>query len=290
MTLLHFSIPICCLPTMVRLYPLLACLLLLLPFTQAQQADSSQQSSVLKYEPSTVGNYAVGAVYAIFSFTFFAHIFRLKDWWALCLPIGGFISAAGFCIRPSMDPLDLQLGLYIAQQFFVVISPVTFLAFNYMLYGRLLSALDPDMGDGKKARSRFSLLPPRLVARVFVWSDVTTFIIQAAAGGLQASGSDGGSTMAQVGDKMFLIGVTLQGISYCLFTTLLTVALYRYYREHASLDRWTVSLAAGLYFSSVFIIIRSIYRIVEFAQGYDGYLISKEGEFSFRGPATANCH
>ncbi|KAF9367760.1 hypothetical protein CPC16_006055, partial [Podila verticillata] len=42
------------------------------------------------------------------------------------------------------------------------------------------------------------------------------------------------------------------------------------------LDRNTAVIVGSFYVSSLFIIIRSIYRVVEFTQGYQGELISKE--------------
>ncbi|PWY98612.1 LOW QUALITY PROTEIN: hypothetical protein BCV70DRAFT_227931 [Testicularia cyperi] len=275
-------------------------------------AASTKPSGVLKYQPSSGGNYAFGVVYAIFTVVIFFYVFRKKDWWSLCLPIGTFFSAIGYFIRPSMNPDSVALSTYIAQTAFVVISPVAFLAFNYLLYGRLILAVDQDFGNQtelegqaltasqritmikkaggpKREKSRFSLIPPRIVARVFIWSDITTFIIQLGAGGLQASGGKGNPRLVQIGGQLFLAGVTLQGISYILFTTLVTYTTLKVFadsnkitplgtssRRFLGLSPPIFGLVSGLYFSSLFVIIRSVYRIIEFAQGYDGYLVSHE--------------
>lgn len=114
-----------------------------------------------------------------------------------------------------------------------------------------------------------------------------TFLVQVAAGALQASGGSTNRSMVEVGDKLFLAGVILQGLSYILFTLLLTYATCLVMRNGArtkaggaqssmimGLEKPVFALVAGLYFSSIFIIIRSIYRMIEFAQGYSGYLVS----------------
>ncbi|GJJ75464.1 hypothetical protein EMPS_07822 [Entomortierella parvispora] len=248
--------------------------------------------SILKYKPSLAGNVILGTIYTVQAFLFFFYIYRGKNKWALCLPIGALASAIGYFCRPSMDPLNLKLSLYIAQQALVVISPSTFLAFNYMLYGRFIIAIDPEFGmdkaQSKTEKSRYSFIPPRIVGRTFVWSDVITFFIQMTAGGLQAAGGSKNQSLANLGNNMFLVGVSAQGVSYCLFTALLTVALKRLIRERQTtgvarqnrgclgLDRNTTLIVVGFYMSSLFIIVRSVYRIVEFAQGYAGQLISKE--------------
>ncbi|KAF9275191.1 hypothetical protein BGZ88_002487 [Linnemannia elongata] len=251
-----------------------------------------KHNGILKYEPSLVGNVAMGAIYAIEGLLFLYYIARHKNKWALCLPIGALASAAGFFLRLMMDPDNFKLTLYIAQQALVVISPSAFLAFNYMLYGRFIIAIDPEFGvdkaQSRSEKSRYSFIPPRIVGRTFIWSDAITFFIQMSAGGLQASGAKSNPSLVNLGDKMFLVGVSAQGVSYCLFTTLLTVAVRRLIKEKQrtrvaqqkqswlGLDRNTAMIAGSFYASSLFIIIRSIYRVVEFTQGYQGELISKE--------------
>ncbi|KAF9984379.1 hypothetical protein BGZ75_004068 [Mortierella antarctica] len=258
-------------------------------------APSTEYTGPLKYKPHVAGNAIFGVLYAILGVLYSSYIWKYSDKWALCLPIGALASAVGFFSRLALDPLDVSLGLYILQSLLVVVSPSAFLAFNYMLYGRLITAIDPKFGngDGKAAgsrmeKSRFSFIPPRVVGRTFVWSDIITFFIQMAAGGLQAAGGDDNQTMAELGDKLFLVGVSAQGLSYLLFTALLTVALQRLIADRKQnssglagtgwwgLDRNTTFIANALYFSSIFIILRSVYRVVEFTQGYSGYLISHE--------------
>ena len=252
-------------------------------------------TGVLKYKPSISGNSIVGALYLLYSMVFFVYIFRRKDRWAMCLPIGCFLSAIGYFVRTSLDPYNLSLGPYIVQSMFVVISPATFLAFNYLLYGRMILAVDKDFGRAtfdaqvmenplsttsekitmlhkaggtKREKSRYSFIPPRIVGRVFVWSDILTFLIQVVAGGLQASGGSANPSLTNLGDTLFMVGVILQGVSYILFTLLLTYATglvvrdgacgsraYGQERRILGLDTPIFALVAGLYFSSIFIIV-----------------------------------
>ncbi|KAG0368707.1 RTA1 like protein-domain-containing protein [Gamsiella multidivaricata] len=252
----------------------------------------AERRSILAYEPSQVGNLVTGILYAIEGIVFLYYTIRHRNKWAICLPIGAICSSIGFFMRLTLDPDNFKLVPYIAQQAFVVISPCAFLAFNYMLYGRLIVAVDPQFGldksGSKMEKSRFSIIPPRIVGRTFVWSDAITFFIQLSAGGMQAAGGNSNPSLANMGNKLFLVAVSVQGASYCLFTVLLSVTLLRliaYRRRTQSIqdrggcmgiDRSTATIVAGLYFSSLFIIVRSIYRIVEFNEGYQGYLITHE--------------
>jgi hypothetical protein len=59
------------------------------------------------------------------------------------------------------------------------IQPTTYLAINYMLLSRLARALDA---------TKALLLPAGLIAKLFVLSDIVSFVLQAFGSGSSASG------------------------------------------------------------------------------------------------------
>ncbi|KAF8904620.1 hypothetical protein BGZ58_006483, partial [Dissophora ornata] len=175
--------------------------------------STEQYTGILKYKPSFAANAAFGAIYAVLGVMFSFHIIRRNDKWALCLPLGAFFSAAGYFIRLQLDPLNVRIMTYVLQQLFIIVSPSAFLAFNYMLYGRLITAVDPKFdgyskSQSKMEKSRFSFIPPLIVGRTFVWSDAISFLVQMAAGGMLATAS-----MRGTGNTLFIVGVSVQGIS-----------------------------------------------------------------------------
>lgn len=223
-----------------------------------------EHEDALKYQPSVAGNIAFGLIYAILGGIFSYNIHRHKNKWALCLPIGAVACSIGFFCRIAIDPKDLNVGLFVVQNILIIATPSAFLAFNYMLYGRVITAIDPQFGtndsQSRMEKSRYSLIPPRIVGRAFIWSDISTFLIQVAAGSMLGNAGDNLS-LANIGDKLFLVGVIAQGTSYTLFTVLLSMALTRLVAERRrskmEFDRSTVTIFAGLYFSSLFIIVSS---------------------------------
>jgi hypothetical protein len=231
---------------------------------------------ILKYEPNVPGNVITGLLYAILGSLFSYYIIRHKTNWALCLPIGAFASSLGFFLRLAMDPKDISLPLYVAQNILIIVSPCAFLAFNYMLYGRFVTVIDPQFGSNKPhtrmEKSRYSFMPPRIVGRTFVLSDVATFLIQVAAGSIVGNAGTNLS-LSNIGNKLFLVGVCAQGISYCLFTVLLSDTLMRLVaagrrtgmnqpgRSWLGLDRNIAMTLGGLYFSSLFIIVRTVFQL-----------------------------
>lgn len=76
--------------------------------------------------------------------------------------------AFGLIMRVPLVNNQGSIGLYVAGNLPVVLSPACFLAFNYIVYGRLIPLL------GRK----YSLINPRIVGKLFIISDVVTFFIQ----------------------------------------------------------------------------------------------------------------
>lgn len=84
---------------------------------------------------------------------------------------------------PPIYPSKFTDSLYHLFQLssrFVVLSPCGFIAGNYILLGRLSRHLD---------LGHYLIVPPAQITKIFVTSDITTFWIQAAGGGLSTSAS-----------------------------------------------------------------------------------------------------
>ncbi|KAJ7108399.1 hypothetical protein C8R43DRAFT_1140063 [Mycena crocata] len=63
-----------------------------------------------------------------------------------------------------------------------------------------------------------------LTKKIFVWSDAITFLLQASGGGLTATKN---ISTANIGNKITMIGLSLQLLSFALFTVLILVFSWR---------------------------------------------------------------
>lgn len=104
-------------------------------------------------------------------------------------------------------------------------------------------------------------------------------------GGIMASGT---ISAMNTGENITIGGLAVQLVFFSVFILASTIFHHRIRRNRASgsssaspvpyagrAATWeTVML--GLYMASVLILIRSIFRLIEYAQGNDGYLISHE--------------
>ncbi|KIK99568.1 hypothetical protein PAXRUDRAFT_822648 [Paxillus rubicundulus Ve08.2h10] len=203
-------------------------------------------------------------------------MFRHGGKWMLTMVIGEFTYALGFGFRFGVHDYPDSLTIYIVEYLFIILSPCAFIAANYILLGRLSRSV------GCEAHV---LVPVRRLTLIFILSDVTTFVIQAAGGGLTVSND---YNTALTGAHIFLAGLVLQLVSFLSFSAI-TVRFLLRVRTHVPLawnrdskkgwhDDWRI-LAGALCISCVGILVRSGYRVAELSQTFHGSLSSTESYF-----------
>ncbi|KAF9247099.1 RTA1-like protein [Melanogaster broomeanus] len=209
----------------------------------------------------------------------FVQTYWTKRWgpkWMLPLVIGEYTYALGFGLRFALHYFpDLKL-LYIVEDFFVVLSPCAFIAADYVLLGRLARYLDC---------TSYLIVPAKRITVIFVISDISTFLIQAAGGGLSTAKS---ISTALAGQHVFQAGLALQLASFAIFSTIYACFLYRIYKYECKVwvkdaskswrSDWR-ALAGALCISCIGILIRSVYRVIEVSGGYRSYLATSEAYF-----------
>ncbi|WVQ85253.1 hypothetical protein IAT38_007418 [Cryptococcus sp. DSM 104549] len=221
----------------------------------------------LRYIPNKAINIAAAVLYFAVAAVLTFHSFRRKANWFMCLVIGAWCEGIGLVLRVAFRNNPHSSGLYIVCYLFVVLSPCAFLAGDYILLGRLVEFLD--------AHQHLRPLRAQYVSWMFIISDVITFLIQAAGGGLSISKN---VTTAQAGGNIFLAGIALQFASFFFFTCAWAIFGIRAYRENKELwarQGWK-PLYWALGFTCICFLIRSIFRTAELSQGYIGYLATHE--------------
>ncbi|KAI6044569.1 RTA1 like protein-domain-containing protein [Pisolithus marmoratus] len=230
--------------------------------------DSKDQTIVqivYNYDPNQIAAVIAGSLYLLTGACLSVRAFSNRAWWALCLPLGSINVAMGFFIRIMVPKNPDNLMLFLSQQLLILLSPAAFLAFNYIVYGRLVAnCVDPG----------YSWIPARKVTTWFVISDLITSLIQTVGGGLQTSKS---VSTEKLGTNLLLAGLALQTISFAFFTFL---SLHVYKRIRADgispLQETWGPIVPTLLFSSAIFMVCFVYRTIEYAQGSGGYLMTHE--------------
>ncbi|BAE61728.1 unnamed protein product [Aspergillus oryzae RIB40] len=193
-------------------------------------------------------------------------IWKLKTYFCICFAIGGFFEFIGYCARASAYDKTGRMMPYCIQNVFILLGPALFAATIYMVLGRVIIAV--------KGESR-SLIPVRWLTKVFVTGDVLSFLIQGGAAGMMIS-----SDLASIGNKLVIFGLIVQVVFLGFFiisTMIFQARMYRNPTQETSSNvlRWKWHLNT-LYLVSLLIMVRSLFRVVEYIMGNDGYLLQHE--------------
>lgn len=178
----------------------------------------------------------------------------------------------GYIARTISANNTTSLAPYIVQNICTLLPPSLYAATIYMIYGRVVIHL---------REPRLSLISPYKVTKIFVVGDAIAFLTQASGGGMMAIDS-----MADIGQKITIVGLFVQLGFFGFFLTVTGTFVQRLRTRvgkgagglltPAPVPGDVERLLVVLLVVSGVIIVRCLYRIVEFCQGNDGYLMSHE--------------
>jgi len=130
---------------------------------------------------------------------------------------------------------------------------------------------------------RYSVIRHNWMTKIFVMGDVISFLMQGGGGGILGS-AKGDKDKQKMGEYLIVGGLFVQLIFFGFFM-LVSVIFWRRYHKAEVVDKAIVNATPGgrwrtlmkvLFISSLLILIRSIFRVIEYLGGYDGYLLRKE--------------
>lgn len=127
------------------------------------------------------------------------------------------------------------------------------------------------------------MIAPRWLTRIFVSGDVFSFVVQASGAGLlvKASMNDGsdGDTSPDLGPNIIIGGLIFQLVVFATYVSTAARFHLKFKKSEGAKQADGISWESGLYMlyvTSAFIMARNIFRVVEYAMGRDGYLLSTE--------------
>ncbi|EJD50224.1 RTA1-domain-containing protein [Auricularia subglabra TFB-10046 SS5] len=237
-------------------------------------APLPQQDSPYHYTPT---EYVCGIFVALFALSTFIHLgqaIRYKLWWLLATAVlCGVGETIGWSAR-----LWSSLDIAARDPFLIHIAPTFLVASNFIILGRVIRLVGP----------QFSRLSPSMYSIVFLTADTAALIVQAV-GGAQASAADTREG-ADKGAKIMLGGIIVQFVAIIVYVSLAAEFIIRYKlnkplrgSEHARPERLDSKLrlmVLGLGISTIFIVIRTVYRTIELQNGWNGKIISNEVLFN----------
>ncbi|CAE7022915.1 RTA1 protein [Pyrenophora teres f. teres] len=245
-----------------------------------------------RYTPSLASAILCAVVFSILALVHLALYVRRRNRVVALVVIGALCETAGYTARIFSHFNNTAWGPYITQGVLTLVGPLWFAAGVYVVFGRVMvvaGVARAGVGKGGKSggndgkRRGVGCVGPRWCTRVFVGADVLTL-------GVQGLGSSIMGTMqlslAIAGSKIVIAGLALQVATFLVFLTAALNFQRRMVRKQTSTitsastaeeERpvWLKTLYV-LYGVSALILLRCIFRLVEYSMGNAAYLMARE--------------
>ncbi|ODQ67683.1 RTA1-domain-containing protein [Nadsonia fulvescens var. elongata DSM 6958] len=213
----------------------------------------------------------------LFGFQLIAIIYnhiRYRVWWPLFLTIGIAFETLGYATRswltwnPNTGGSGVGDSMYKCEYACLLIGPIFHAAFVYTVFGRL----------SRETPRNFTLIKPKLVAPCFFASDIISFLIQVAGAGVLLSASS--SSAINTGNAIIQAGLAINLASFVLFLifcSYFTYCIRKFVKSKAY--PWAQYCTLLLWLSAFAILVRQVYRVIEFADGFYGSIAIHEVYF-----------
>ncbi|KAF5645546.1 RTM1 [Fusarium sp. NRRL 52700] len=232
------------------------------------------QESIWMYDPSFLLAVVGAVVYGIiFLAVAYLTLIKYRAWYFIVVVIGSAIEVAAYGLRIHSVQNQSQITPFVLTLTYTVLAPVLIAAGNYLLISRLILKVLPP------SRHRILRIPGRRLTPIFVFCDVIAFLVQGSGSGIASSDNWQGE-MERIGVKVLIVGLAFQLAAFSLFLCVFRrfhVLALRMAVEYAPRGWQKVVLA--VYISSILIMVRCIFRVVEFAVGKNTYAFGHEWLF-----------
>ncbi|KAI9157992.1 Protein RTA1 [Paramyrothecium foliicola] len=231
-----------------------------------------EENDRYSYEPSKAAAIIFVVAFALSGLWHIWQVVRLRSWYFTPFIIGCIVEVVGYAGR-AINAFEAygqwSLLPYILQALLLLLGPAFYAASIYMVLGRLIRLLEAD---------QYSMVRLNWLTKIFLFGDILSIAAQGIGGGMLA-GADSKSASDR-GQMIIIIGLIIQLLFFGMF--IVVTALF-HYRLHNNPTRASMSIVApwkkllqALYVASIFIMIRSIFRVIEYIMGKDGELMKKE--------------
>ncbi|KAJ5175890.1 RTA1 like protein-domain-containing protein [Penicillium canariense] len=261
---------------------------------EARSLPQNGDTSYYRYNPSLAAAVVAAVFYGLaFSATFLLWI-RYRSWVWIVMVVAAAMEAVGYIGRCISVQNVTEKSIYALQFSLIILAPVLMAACCYVLFSRILFLVVPS----EKRSFRLCWVPPRFITPIFVGFDIVALLLQLGGAVMITSVDPGdvdGADKLDRGKHIAQAGVIIQLAAFGLFS--LAAARFnftskqffatmreRYERfgekdyiiDGIAKNRHWPALLRVVNLTSLLILVRSVYRLVEFTEGSTGYLNTHE--------------
>ncbi|KAH6892586.1 RTA1 like protein-domain-containing protein [Thelonectria olida] len=231
------------------------------------------------YKPSEALAGVVAGLYGVCFLATLFQIIRKRAWVWLVMLLGIGMETAGYIARVFSAKDTTEKKPYVLQFCLVILAPVLMAGVIYVVFSRIVFWVVPP----ELRTLKLLWVPPRFITTLFVGFDVIALILQMVAAVL-ISGTDpadsNAKTKVNLGKNLGEAGVSVQLAGFGLFS----ISAIRFHfvsrkldgdfarmnmTKHGITKEWSTLLLV-VNASCLLILIRSIYRMIEFGGGKNG--------------------
>ncbi|EGX46897.1 hypothetical protein AOL_s00097g323 [Orbilia oligospora ATCC 24927] len=222
-----------------------------------------------KYLPSIPAAALFLVLFAVATGVLCWRLIRTRTWFCIPFAIGGILQVGGYGVRIYCHWHTDEIPAFAVQSSFIILAPVFYAASIYMVLRRLICSIKGE---------RFSIVPAKWLTWIFVAGDVIALSIQGNAVGLTFKEST-----QKIGEWIITAGLIVQILIFGFFIIVCSIFHARMNKDVSENPRsgphLTIPWRAGLkmlYACSALIMVRSVFRVIEYVMGVDAYLLANE--------------
>ncbi|KAJ5721364.1 uncharacterized protein N7483_009298, partial [Penicillium malachiteum] len=223
------------------------------------------------YTPSLAAAVICMLLFITFTSGHIFFVWKHKTKFFITFIIGGLFETIGYGARAvnAHEAPNYATMPYALQSLFILLAPSLFAASIYMILGRIICLVD---GNSR------SLIRSTKLTKMFVLGDVLSFFIQSGGGAIMSGAKT--SSKLKLGEDVIVVGLIVQIIFFGFFVVVSVVFHKRMESNPTSAAmstpvKWQQYMFV-LYSASAMIMIRCLYRVIEYIQGSTGFLQSHE--------------
>lgn len=230
--------------------------------------NDSKRFVMYRYDISVPAAAIFVALFGISSIWHIWQTWKKRSWFLIAFIIGGLFETIGYGGRIQSSFDQFSLSPFIMQTLLLLLGPALYAASIYMILGRIIVLTGAE---------RYAIVRPSWLTKIFVTGDVISFMMQGAGGGIMSTAKKNPAN-SKKGERIIVGGLFVQLVFFGLFVITAAVFQRKGSAHLKSLPKditWKKHLLA-LYATSILILVRSVFRVIEYLQGNNGYLLRKE--------------
>ncbi|KAJ3549180.1 hypothetical protein NM208_g79 [Fusarium decemcellulare] len=230
------------------------------------------QRSYYNYDPSLAAAIIFIIIFAISSILHLYQIIKTRTWFFIPFLLGSLFETVGFIGRAigAEESPNWTFGPYVMQTLLLLLGPTLYAASVYMMLGRLIRLLGAE---------KHSLIRPSWLTKFFLFGDIVSIALQGIGGGKLVNAETRDDR--ESGERIIIGGLTVQLLFFGLFMVVTGLLHFRITRNPTATRISSVQVnwkrfLIIIYIASALILIRSLFRMIEYIMGHDSVLQSQE--------------